>query len=176
MEFQLGPISSGTLRNQDLIPAMLNTLHTLVDDDTEHQVFDAMTQNTQYHDGIGTNSLRLIRYTRNKNDEVTYPVVCADEAHEYWQSDDAQDDYDTLAEALNDCCPAYVVFGADEGDGADFGFWPDIDRINEDIANAEYHNGDDILLLEEMVLVTVNDHGNVTVRDIWSHDILWSCV
>ena len=176
MEFQLGSISSGTLRNQDLIPAMLNTLHTLVDDDIEGRVFVTITSNTRYHDGIGTNCLRLVRYTQNSNGDYGYPGECSDEEHEYWQSEGAQDDYDTLAEALNDCCPAYVVFGASEGDGADFGFWPDIDRINEDIANAEYRNGDDILLLEEMVLVTVNDHGNVTVRDIWSHDILWSCV
>ena len=160
MEFQLGSISSGTLRNQDLIPAMLNTLDTLVDKDTLESTYKKL------------GCLELVEYWNGHSGDV----VCTDEDSDYWQSDDASYDYDVLADALNECCPAYVHFGTNEGDGADFGFWPDVDRINEDIANAEYRNGDDILLLEEMVLVTVNDHGNVTVRDIWSHDILWSCV
>jgi hypothetical protein len=146
MEFQLGSISSGTLRNQDLIPAMYSTLKQLGE-------LNRLPSQDAF------------KYAEYYNEDSMY-----------WATNFALEDFDTLAYALNDCCPAYVVFGANEGDGADFGFWPDIDRINEDIANAEYHNGDDILLLEEMVLVTVNDHGNVTVRDIWSHDILWSCV
>jgi hypothetical protein len=160
MEFQLGSISSGTLRNQDLIPAMLNTLDTLVDKDTLESTYKNL------------GCLELVEYWNGHSGEV----VCTDEDSDYWTSEDASYDYDVLVDALQECCPPYVHFGTNEGDGADFGFWPDIDRINEDIANAEYHNGDDILLLEEMVLVTVNDHGNVTVRDIWSHDILWSCV
>ena len=146
MEFQLGSISSGTLRNQDLIPAMYSTLKQL------GELNRLPGQDT-------------FKYAEYYNEDSIY-----------WTSEDASWDFDILADALNECCPAYVHFGTNEGDGADFVFWTDIDRINEDIANAEYHNGDDILLLEEMVLVTVNDHGNVTVRDIWSHDILWSCV
>ena len=146
MEFQLGSISSGTLRNQDLIPAMYSTLKQLGELN------------------------RLPTWDTFKYAEYY------DEKSVYWTSEGAMEDFDMLVDALQECCPAYVYFGSHEGDGADFGFWPDVDRLNADIADSEYRNGDDILLLEEMVLVTVNDHGNVTVKDIWTHETLWSCV
>jgi len=146
MEFQLGSISSGTLRNQDLIPAMYSTLKQL------GELNRLPTWDT-------------FKYAEYYNEESVY-----------WTSEEAMEDFDMLVDALQECCPPYVHFGTNEGDGADFGFWPDVDRLNADIADSEYRNGDDILLLEEMVLVTVNDHGNVTVKDIWTHAVYWECV
>jgi hypothetical protein len=37
-----------------------------------------------------------------------------------------------LFEALNDYAAPYVYFGTNEGDGADFGFWPSISSLQED--------------------------------------------
>ena len=108
-------------------------------------------------------------------------MVLVKEESIYWTSEDASWDFDILADALNECCPAYVHFGTNEGDGADFGFWPDIDILYADIAeycdlHPEYRNDDKVLLPNEGLLVQISDHGNVTVKDIWTHDTLWSCV
>lgn len=64
-----------------------------------------------------------------------------------------------LVDALNEHAPAYCYFGAIEGDGSDFGFWPDMDAIDElpQIQNVE---GED---LPDEDHKFVNDHGNVTV-------------
>ena len=134
--FQLGSISTGTLRPEDLLDTFYLKLVELGQTPTQ--------ADSGYIDG-----------------------------GESYADEELLDIY---TDALQECCPPYVHFGTNEGDGADFGFCPDVDRLNADIADSEYRNGDDILLLEEMVLVTVNDHGNVTVMNMWTHEVYWECV
>ncbi len=43
---------------------------------------------------------------------------------------------ESVMEALTDHCPPFVYFGAHPGDGADFGFWPDIERLEMDTGDA----------------------------------------
>jgi hypothetical protein len=81
---------------------------------------------------------------------------------------------------LNELCPPFVYFGALEGDGADFGFWPDMDRLNEELQWERDHYPDDsipdALELEDYnVIVQVSDHGNVTVMDM-ERNVIWSAV
>ena len=165
MSFQLGSISTGTLRKQDLIPAMLNTLDTLVDKGTLECTCKKLE------------CLELVEYWNGHSGEV----VCADEDSDYWQSDNSSYDLEVLTDALQECCPPYVHFGTNEGDGADFGFWPDIDRLSTDIRYSEYrklngHHDEQILLPDEGILVHINDHGNVTVMNMWTHEVYWECV
>lgn len=42
----------------------------------------------------------------------------------YSLSDDVYWDLETLYDILNDVAPEGTYFGANEGDGSDFGFWP----------------------------------------------------
>jgi len=42
-----------------------------------------------------------------------------------------------LFEALDDLAPPYCYFGTVDGDGADFGFWPEYDLIREALAGGD---------------------------------------
>ena len=71
----------------------------------------------------------------------------------------AEELLDDLTEALESRAPPYCYFGNTQGDGSDFGFWPDMDAIN-DLPCVE--NSDEARDLGEDCRY-VNDHGNVTV-------------
>jgi hypothetical protein len=163
-EFQLGSISTGTLRPEDLLPTFIESLTAIggkIPDDI----------------ACGTH----LEYT-NLPSYSSVGVIDADDA--FWQSDDARDDVDALIGALEECCPPFVYFGSLPGDGADFGFWPDIDGLRENLAvyqawcglnNVEYNHDGEFELEEVGVIVQVNDHGNVTVMDM-DRNVLWSVV
>jgi hypothetical protein len=87
-----------------------------------------------------------------------------------------------LTDALNDIAPVYVHFGANEGDGSDFGFWPSIDSLEED---AEHGNG--VIKVSDTAAVPadysghvmhVTDHGNVTLYSANAGKLkeIWACV
>jgi hypothetical protein len=85
-----------------------------------------------------------------------------------------------LQEALNEIAPPYAWFGASDGDGACFGFWPvtgrysDLDDLPKIPAGDEIpreHWGEDVLI--------VNDHGNVDCGHVDRRGRFhpyWSCV
>lgn len=77
---------------------------------------------------------------------------------------------DTLSELLNEIAPPYTYFGAHEGDGSDFGFWPDRQSIDE---LPKYDEVPDTLPGGDFVVV--NDHGNVSVYAA-NGDLLWDIV
>ncbi|MBU6231655.1 hypothetical protein KGP36_03220 [Patescibacteria group bacterium] len=99
----IGSISSGTLRPEDLIPAM---------------IWEAK----QHH---------LSREYRNQLRRIISRVANA--ADDYWESDDAHYDMEELYNILESVAPPYFYFGAHPGDGADIGFWlcEGIDEIFE---------------------------------------------
>ena len=79
-------------------------------------------------------------------------------------SDAGSEIVNELIDALNEFAPPYCYFGAHEGDGSDFGFWPSIESIEElpaidddsdEAIAAATAGGEDCRY--------VNDHGNVTV-------------
>ena len=79
-----------------------------------------------------------------------------------------------LMDALNEYAPAHTYFGAIEGDGSDFGFWPD-----NDFGYCETEqDGDDNELWHDTTCEVdfhVNDHGNMTLFDLNRNEI-WSAV
>lgn len=94
---------------------------------------------------------------------------------EYYDSEEASYDLDSLFDMLNEYAPAYCYFGAHPGDGSDYGFWVDenleydFDGLKiDDLAEVPEHYTGDIL--------HVNDHGNMTLytakngfyREVWS--------
>ena len=74
-----------------------------------------------------------------------------------------------LQDALQEYAPPYCYFGAHEGDGSDFGFWPDMYAI-DDLPKFNDCTPDE---LPDDDFVVVNDHGNVTLynrdgQEIWA--------
>jgi hypothetical protein len=113
------------------------------------------------------------------------------ETHKAWEEVNAEgfeyDSEDGLALledlwwALSDLCPPFVTFGASEGDGACFGFWPDLEALFEaHYAKEQWSEDAEYTYLEDDNLwIHVNDHGNVAVLtndDGKPGAIIWDCV
>ena len=146
-EFQLGSISTGTLRTLDLLEAFAS--------EAEARCGDMATK------AVSTAHIYLD------------PDAIVDD-------EQAQETLDELRFLLEDSCPPFVYFGTHPGDGADFGFWVDMDRLNEELQWERDHYPDDsvpdeLTLDDDGVIVQVSDHGNVTVMDM-ERNVLWSVV
>lgn len=86
------------------------------------------------------------------------------------ETDEGSEVVAALFDALGEFAPPYTYFGAHEGDGADFGFWPSMDSVDELERFADFPDelpGDDFAV--------VNDHGNVTVYGA-DGSVIWDCV
>jgi len=97
---------------------------------------------------------------------------------DFFTSDDADQTMVELVEVLNELCPPFVYFGTLEGDGADFGFWPDMPRITEEMRNYPENydtTSGEVTLTDDNVIVQVSDHGNVTLMDM-ERNVIWSVV
>ena len=88
-----GSVSSGTLRNEDLLSAFASEL--------EYQI---KRQSTRF-------PRRAMRKLINESNRIDP------------DSDDASDLVNELQDALNEFAPPYAYFGTLPGDGADFGYW-----------------------------------------------------
>jgi hypothetical protein len=151
-EFQLGSISTGTLRTEDLLPIFADTLKAL-----------------PWLDGIQSNS---VMFSELLADADKYQSVDTEDGAEI-----ASEVLENLTEALSAICPPFVYFGTLPGDGADFGFWPDMDSLGEAMQRMGMARGesDEERLEDDGVIVQVSDHGNVTVMDM-ERNVLWSVV
>lgn len=126
----VGSISHGTLRNADLLLCFASELDYLRGNDDATKLVDGL------------------------------PTIGEDDETEIDASrEEASDLLATLFDELDALAPPYCYFGAHEGDGSDFGFWPLRDLIDElpRIKNEESET------LPEEDHCYVNDRGNVTV-------------
>ena len=157
-QFQLGSISTGTLRTEDLIPAFTYTMGELT------------------HDPVSNTSKYPTEAMAKLWDEAIH-LIGTDQWWTLDPEDSGVDDLlNDLTDALDELCPPFVYFGTLEGDGADFGFWPDMDSLNEAMQTMGVASeSDEEILKEDNVIVQVSDHGNVTVMDM-ERNVIWSMV
>ena len=180
-QFQLGSISTGTLRPEDLLTSFADKLDS----------FDCKA----FYSKVGKDSF-----------ELYYPselIFSAYRCRNYYQEQELgsnptiEEDAEYLVneqlpDALQEYCPPFVYFGTHEGDGADFGFWADSNSLDEALYNQtgaphldnvpsyclpmhqDYPYGE-ITLEDDSVIVQLSDHGNVTVMDM-ERNVLWSVV
>ncbi len=153
----IGSISTGTLRSEDLAQAFSDELERL---------------------NGGPNSLTLA-VTRWSDEEDTFALNEDIQTLDDW-TERGSHFIDELADALNEYAPPHTYFGALEGDGADFGFWPTGEPF-ESTCHVETvwtgRNGDgEFIDLDCKLWITVSDHGNITVSQVGPTEEIWSAV
>lgn len=135
----IGSISSGSLKASDLVEAYWNELEYLLGQQDRPEWRDDADKIRAIHG-------RLQDELWNEDGELT-------------EDDEALDfAVDKLTECLEQFAPPYCYFGSHAGDGADFGYWPDMDSIDE-LPKFDEKPDD----AQDQDFAVVNDHGNVTV-------------
>lgn len=141
-----------------------------------------MTQHTPQFGTISHGTMRSVDLIEAFADELEWlgdntdkPLIT--EARAWLETDETMEETgDDILEALFDAldahAPAYCYFGAHEGDGSDYGFWPSWDSIDElqkfnDLAEVPADISDNYVI--------VNDHGNVSLYSS-SGSLIWDCV
>lgn len=143
----LGSVSDGSLRDEDLLEAFSDALE------------DLMMRNPGLSHKHRSGLADLVRDAREHLD-------VAEGNRDYAHGRAVQDILNDLVEALEGFVPPYCYFGFREVRGTDIGFWPCMDQIlelpdvpdddeNESFSVAARRLGEDCKY--------VNDHGNVTV-------------
>ena len=116
----------------------------------------------------------------NKTDD-TLP---ADEGDLWWYSEEAQEMVNYLIDELDEKSPPYTYFGASEGDGSAFGYWPELSAYSvEDLDCEGVFVCDDSSQLSSpschhSQAFVINDHGNVSYYEWSGHEweLIWDCV
>lgn len=80
-----------------------------------------------------------------------------------------------LFDALNDFAPPFCYFGSHEGNGSDYGFWPNLESLKDD---DDVRKVSDLSEVEDPPMVAVtNDHGSLTLyKPVVTYEEVWSIV
>jgi hypothetical protein len=145
---KIGTVIHGTHLASDLIPAFTDTLEGLI---VLNGHFLALPEN------------------RDMRDRVNNAMGEGQD----WAEGIADGDVllnETLPDALSEFAPPYCYFGTSEGDGSDFGFWPNMEAINDLPHEGTYDPNDEDR--EHSDYKVVNCHGNVTVYNCYGAVLL----
>ena len=163
-DYTIGSISSGTMREEDLIPCFLDEINITPDNET---------------------SIASIRERIDFAEDE-------DNSYEYYGTDEANFDLHELFELLEEQAPPYFYFGSHPGDGADYGFWltEDVSQEVKDSGGLVVSDLSEVTpeLIEENTpsdngieeVLHINDHGNAS---LYSYNVkteefteIWSIV
>ena len=87
------------------------------------------------------------------------------EQENYFPSDDAGFDLESLFDALNEYALPYFYFGAHPGDGADYGFWLS-ESFTEDFDGLKVSDTSEVPKGFTGEVLHVSDHGNMTLYSL----------
>lgn len=131
----IGSVSSGTMRTEDLLDTFASEL---------------------------AHYMKRMRLTRDQRKRFNALIKDVHNLPDEWPGDSGEGLVSDLFDALDEIAPPYTTFGANEGDGADYGYWPclgmggdtdDLPKLTAGDPIDREHWGTDVLL--------VNDRGNV---------------
>ena len=151
---QLGTVSHGTVRPQDLIPCFLMELRI-----------------------YGCKSYQMLSDKVNSYDLMSKDGLTVNDDHPFWTSSACDEILDALIDTLYGMSPPYAYFGAHEGDGSDYGFWPHYDAIFDAIHDGELLQVSDLSEIPDKFtgdICLINDHGNMTIGRAL-HGVFYSC-
>ncbi len=173
----IGSVSSGTMLPEDLIPAFMDALDE-IKERLSLSVVKGGEMETVTTVGRLDNILGEIEQRMNAAD---------DEDTDYYESEDADYDLETLFNELDEFAPPYCYFGSHEGDGSDYGFWISWESLEEDCRDGDVLKIDagdewpEDEIRERVAagcldyVLEVNDHGNATLYTV-DHIEVWSVV
>ena len=143
----IGSVISGTMRPEDLIPALCKELETQLE--TQKPLL-------KDHRKLLDEIYERIEAKRNDRDL---------EAANYVDGLFDALDLDSLFDALNEFAPPYHYFGSHPGDGSDYGFWLDEYWGQQLINDGGIIVNDLADVTEDHVgyVAVVNGHGNATL-------------
>jgi hypothetical protein len=119
---------------------------------------------------------RVTRIVSSINDLLA-EIEERQQSDDYYASEEAHFDCDALAAVLDQFTPPYAYFGTHPGDGADLGFWLDIDQLAEDQSRDDLPDYQAVTADYCGYSLDVSDHGNMSLiehdgkgstRSIWS--------
>jgi hypothetical protein len=149
----IGSISSGTMREEDLIPCFLDTLEQL-------NPSEATSIREEYSDLLSR--LSADEMTSEDQDEASCLLN------------------ETLFDALGNCAPPYFYFGSHPGDGADYGFWlsEEFEELFKDDGGLKVSDLSKVPADYSGDVLHVSDHGNPTLYSATNGKLteVWSLV
>jgi len=158
---EIGSISTGSLRVQDVLPAVLDALGDL--------------RLSRYERG---QVLKIQGHWDRAPDDLDNPCQCGRCSGVKGNGDSARwclelDLNEILFDIVNAHCPDYCYFGSHPGDGADFGVWPCEEVLEPGpqggydglvYRSTRYCNGPGEPVPPEYThFLAANDHGNATL-------------
>lgn len=146
----IGSVSHGTMRADDLIPTFAAELDALLKRQPKR------FPRKEYR--------ALIREAARISD---------------YDTEDAGYVLEELFDALAAFAPPLCYFGAHDGDGAAYGFWPSDDAISHSFDGLRVSDTSEVPRAYRGEVLHVNDHGNVTLYAANGRGALrevWSCV
>ena len=178
VDYPMGSVSCATMRTEDLIPTFCYELTQLACARFGHA-------------GILPLKARKVHMALVRNIEKRAHGEDSVLSDDYYASDDADYDLESLSDALGEYAAPYFYFGAHPGDGADYGFWLS-EEWDEDFTSIAHRSEADVrieghtnIMVEDLSdvpawfrgeVAVVNDHGNVTLyvktsrtlREVWA--------
>jgi hypothetical protein len=164
-----GSISHATLRPEDLLPTFLR--------EAQARFPNWQEPNTHTQElPVIQDAYQILEVLDRVDDDAMRDAFYATE----YAGELVNDLQDKLGEDL----PPYVYFGANEGDGSDFGYWFSSMSFEDDARFGTVVKLSDASELDDAIanasedaeyFAVVNDHGNVTLYDKEQKEI-WSIV
>ena len=161
----IGSVSHGTMRPEDLIPDFLYELEHQKPLRREHRKLISQIEKSMVSCRC---DVPCRGQTKVDNEDL--------HRQQYFDSSDCVDDLESLFDALDCYSPPYFYFGAHPGDGSDYGWWLSPDSFDATFDGLKIEDWSEVPRGYTGEVLHVNDHGNMSLyaysrgkgRELWA--------